>query len=77
MPMCTIEKAVIVADRLRGMTPNDQTASVGAVCWDGSEQAMDLIARADTALYAAKLAGRDRTVVHPTVPSDVVQREAT
>lgn len=64
MPSCSLEEAVLVADRLRGLTPNGQTASAGAVSWDGSEDALGLIARADSALYRAKVEGRDRTVVH-------------
>jgi diguanylate cyclase (GGDEF)-like protein len=63
MPSCPIDRAIAVADRLRACTPNEQTASVGAVLWDGVEPGLSLIARADSALYSAKLAGRDRTVV--------------
>lgn len=63
MPSCTIEEAQQVGDRLRTLTPNGQTASAGAVCWDGAESGLDLIARADSALYEAKVSGRNRTVV--------------
>ncbi|MHB8718924.1 MAG: GGDEF domain-containing protein [Candidatus Dormibacteria bacterium] len=62
MPSCSLERAVAVADRLRTATPNEQTASAGAVCWDGREDALSLLTRADAALYEAKQAGRDRTV---------------
>lgn len=62
MPSCSLERAVAVADRLRAATPNDQTASAGAVCWDGREDALGLLTRADAALYEAKQAGRDCTV---------------
>ena len=63
MPACPIERAVQVADRLRALTPQLQTASAGAAHWDGHENALSLIARADAALYTAKMTGRDRTVV--------------
>ena len=63
MPACPLEQAVVVADRLRTVTPNQQTASAGAVVWDANEDAMSLLGRADAALYVAKQTGRDRTVV--------------
>jgi len=62
MPACPLKRAVAVADRLRAATPNGQTASAGAVCWDGEEDALALLTRADVALYEAKQMGRDRTV---------------
>jgi PleD family two-component response regulator len=36
------------------------TCSAGVCRWDGEESAEKLTARADTALYAAKDAGRDQ-----------------
>lgn len=63
MPGRSIEQAVIVADRLRRLTPNGQTSSAGAVQWDGAEDALSLISRADAALYLAKVSGRNRTTV--------------
>jgi PleD family two-component response regulator len=49
--------------RLREALPEDQTCSAGVCLWDGRESAESLTARADTALYAAKAAGRDRVVL--------------
>jgi diguanylate cyclase len=48
--------------RLRDSLPEGQTCSAGVCCWDGSESTEQFTARADTALYAAKEAGRDRVV---------------
>ena len=42
--------------------PLDETVSAGVAQWDGVESGPELFARADRALYAAKRAGRDRTV---------------
>ena len=42
--------------------PEEQTVSAGVACWDGSESAEELVGRADSALYAAKRAGRDRLI---------------
>lgn len=39
------------------------TFSAGVALWDGSEDVGSLLRRADTALYEAKAAGRDRVVV--------------
>jgi diguanylate cyclase (GGDEF)-like protein/PAS domain S-box-containing protein len=63
LPDCDLETAGSIADRLRSVVPDGQTASAGVAGWDGSETLTALIARADAALYAAKAAGRDRTVL--------------
>ena len=47
------------------MTPDGQTCSIGVARWDRSEPAFALLRRADTAMYAAKRAGRARVVVAP------------
>lgn len=60
---CLPAAAVAVADRIRAAVPDGRTCSAGVASWDGHEGAGDLVARADAALYAAKEAGRDRTVV--------------
>jgi diguanylate cyclase (GGDEF)-like protein len=52
-----------VVDRLRGDTPLRQTFSAGVATWDGRETSDELVARADTAMYAAKQAGRNRTIL--------------
>ncbi|WP_433790303.1 GGDEF domain-containing protein [Actinoplanes sp. CA-252034] len=41
-------------------TPLGQTFSAGLAVWDGVETSDELLQRADTALYAAKAAGRNR-----------------
>ena len=38
-----------------------QTCSAGVAFWDGAEEPAELLARADAALYEAKVGGRDRT----------------
>jgi diguanylate cyclase (GGDEF)-like protein len=60
---CDLEDGEALAERLRAAMPEEQTCSVGLVCWDTSEDAEELFGRADRALYAAKEAGRDRVIV--------------
>jgi diguanylate cyclase (GGDEF)-like protein len=64
---CRLHDAAGVMDRLRDVTPEDQTFSAGLALWTGEESAEQLTARADAALYAAKRDGRDRFMVtgHP------------
>ncbi len=52
-----------VLARLQAVTPGGQTFSAGVAAWDGDETSDELVARADSALYAAKAAGRDRVVM--------------
>ena len=56
------DQASEVLARLRAVTPGSQTFSAGVAAWDGDETSDELVARADSALYAAKAAGRDRVV---------------
>jgi diguanylate cyclase (GGDEF)-like protein len=63
MAGATNEQAVEVLERLRAVTPQQQTFSAGLACWDGQEISEELVARADHALYQAKDAGRDRILV--------------
>jgi diguanylate cyclase (GGDEF)-like protein len=63
LPDCGDEvEAVGAVERIRSATPG-VTASAGVALWDGREPAAQLIRRADAALYEAKRAGRDRTVL--------------
>jgi diguanylate cyclase (GGDEF)-like protein len=63
MPGCDAVAASILVERLRSLTPDGESCSAGLACWDGSESADQLVGRADSALYAAKQSGRDRTIV--------------
>jgi diguanylate cyclase (GGDEF)-like protein/PAS domain S-box-containing protein len=65
LPGCTIDDAVGLVERLRHETPDGETCSAGIAAWDGEEQADALVGRADAALYRAKGAGRDRSIVAP------------
>jgi diguanylate cyclase (GGDEF)-like protein len=74
MPETSSEGAAIVAESLRraiAETPIaadgqtlEITVSIGVAAW-ARDDCDDLIRRADSALYAAKAAGRDRVVVEP------------
>jgi diguanylate cyclase (GGDEF)-like protein/PAS domain S-box-containing protein len=62
LPDCPLDDAAETLERLRAATPQSQTCSAGLALWDFAETAEELLGRADTALYAAKDAGRDRLV---------------
>jgi diguanylate cyclase (GGDEF)-like protein len=62
LPGTNLEHAQQMLERLRACLPEGQSCSAGVCRWDGAESAESLTARADTALYAAKDAGRDRIV---------------
>ena len=66
LPGCDQSAAEVIVRRLRAATPDGQTFSAGIAMWDGRETADQLVARADEALYRAKEAGRDRSVVAGT-----------
>ena len=58
MPECGTGAAENICKRLCAALPEGRTASIGVACWDGLEDAEDLTARADGALYEAKQSGR-------------------
>jgi diguanylate cyclase (GGDEF)-like protein len=60
---CTLPDAQVVIERLRAATPGGQTCSAGIAALEVGESPEHLLARADAALYAAKEAGRDRTMI--------------
>jgi len=62
LPNCGLGEAVEVMDRVRAVTPREQTGSAGVARWDGEEPSELLQARCEEALNAAKQAGRNVTV---------------
>jgi diguanylate cyclase (GGDEF)-like protein len=63
LPDCGVVDVYGVVDKVRAATPAGVTCSAGVAVWDGTERADELTRRADDALYEAKGAGRDTTVV--------------
>lgn len=68
LPDCAVKSAVETAERLRSTMPDGRTCSIGVAERVPGEDGASLITRADSALYAAKAAGRDR-VEAATPPS--------
>ncbi|GGS68475.1 hypothetical protein GCM10010156_29220 [Planobispora rosea] len=62
IPGRDLDEAEHLLAALRAVTPEQQTFSAGLALWDHRETPLELLRRADTALYAAKEAGRARTV---------------
>ncbi|WP_083972517.1 GGDEF domain-containing protein [Actinoplanes awajinensis] len=60
LPDATAAQARVIVDRMRLATPLGQTFSAGIAGWDPAETSDELTARADTALYQAKNAGRNQ-----------------
>jgi diguanylate cyclase (GGDEF)-like protein len=62
VPGALLEDAVRRVDTLRELTPGGQTFSAGVAMWVEGVEPEQIVADADTALYAAKRAGRDRVL---------------
>ncbi|HEY5344232.1 MAG TPA: GGDEF domain-containing protein [Solirubrobacteraceae bacterium] len=60
LPDCTAANALEVVERLRVQIPREQTCSAGIAMHVPGSPPETLMAQADTALYEAKTAGRDR-----------------
>jgi len=75
LPATSTEGAMVVAERMRKTVaeitlpdcPQPITMSLGVATWIAGETPEQLVARADTALYAAKNAGRNRVEVAAAV----------
>jgi diguanylate cyclase (GGDEF)-like protein len=65
LPTCPPADAFVVAERLRSAMPGGQTCSLGVATWDGTSTPSQLYSIADSALYRAKTAGRDRAEAGP------------
>jgi diguanylate cyclase len=65
LPQVSVDQAYAVLERLQQAVPMNQTFSAGLAVWNGQESPDALLARADTALYAAKNAGRDQVALAP------------
>ena len=63
LPNCSADAASAVLERLRELTPERQTCSIGLAEWNHGETVTELVARADAALYRAKNGGRDVLVL--------------
>jgi diguanylate cyclase (GGDEF)-like protein len=64
-----VRAAHSVVDRLRATTPRGQSCSAGVACREDGETATALLGRADRALYEAKRAGRNRSLLAAASPS--------
>ena len=62
LPGATSEQASTVLERMRVVTPLNQTFSSGIATWNGAEAPDHLVRRSAAALDAAKRTGRARTV---------------
>lgn len=57
------EQAALVVERLRPAIPHGQTFSAGIARWEPHESPLEVMARADLALYRAKEHGRNRVAI--------------
>lgn len=58
LPGCDVDDARGIVERLRALTPDEQTCSAGIAARAGGEPIATLLGRADGALYQAKADGR-------------------
>jgi len=63
LPDCDVSAGLRTIERLQRKVPADQTFSAGIAARLPGECAADLLQRADAAMYLAKGAGRNRTVI--------------
>jgi diguanylate cyclase (GGDEF)-like protein len=63
---CSVEHATVIVERLRMAVPEEQTVSVGMAAWNGRDTSVEMMSRAEEALIAAKLSGRDRVRIAET-----------
>jgi diguanylate cyclase (GGDEF)-like protein/PAS domain S-box-containing protein len=66
LPACDAISARQLLDRLHELPLDGVTFSAGIAEWDGTSSSEALIGRSDAALYAAKRAGRNRTLTAPS-----------
>jgi diguanylate cyclase (GGDEF)-like protein len=50
------------------------TVSIGIAQWRADEDVQSLVERADKALYAAKMQGRDRSCLHDNESCEVIKK---
>ncbi len=60
---CQLSEAAEMLEVLRRQTPEGESSSVGLAAWVGSESEVELLTRADQALYEAKRTGRDKVIL--------------
>ena len=65
LPACDAAHARQLLDRLHELPLDGVTFSAGIAEWDGTSSSKELIGQSDAALYAAKRAGRNRTLTAP------------
>jgi diguanylate cyclase (GGDEF)-like protein/PAS domain S-box-containing protein len=65
LPACDAASARLLLERLHELPLDGVTFSAGIAEWDGTSSSEALIGQADAALYAAKRAGRNRTLTAP------------
>jgi diguanylate cyclase (GGDEF)-like protein/PAS domain S-box-containing protein len=65
LPSCDAASAQMLLERLHDLPLDGVTFSAGIAEWDGASSDEALIGQADAALYAAKRAGRNRTLTAP------------